>query len=125
MNRLFLMPVSHCGSSLPGPHSHLSSQNAQAVHLHEYPSERLDALGVIVIVAEEDVELPHRRLPCSVRRNQRVVRRSLVEVRQEPVLQRDRSGPRTRFQPACRRGNQALRACATAWPIVVPRTSSR
>ena len=94
------------GLELAGPTLPFVEPNAQAVHLHEYPSERLDALGVVVIVTEENVELPHRRLPCGIRRDQRVVRRSLIQVRQEPVLQRNRSGPRARFQPACRRGNQ-------------------
>ena len=78
-----------------------------------------------MIVAEEDVELPHGPLPGSLARDECLILAPLVEVGQEPIVEREGLGSGTGFEPAGRGGNQGAAGLATAWPMVVPSASSR
>ena len=77
-----------------------------------------------MVVAEEDVELTHEMLPGRIAGKQRLIESTLIEMGQEPVVQRNHASARSHLNPAIgRRDERTLRLPQTAWPMVAPLVS--
>jgi hypothetical protein len=84
--------------------------DAQTMFFHQHPSQRLNSLLDIPVMAEKQVVLPHGLLGSGLTRQERLVQPALVEVWEEPIFQHDGAAPRAVFDPAGVRRNQRAAA---------------
>ena len=61
--------------------------DVQSMFFGQRACQRFDTDGVVMVVAEEDVELPHGLLFRRFPGQERLIESPLIKVRQEPVLQ--------------------------------------
>ena len=120
-NALFTLGLEFARTALP-----LVQPDTKAVFLHKLASEGLDPVRVVVLMAEEEVELLRMLRGGDLRGH---------EERRQPRVDKVEGGTSRKAQPCdpvgpysiqrARLAFRAFRPSATAWPTVAPRTSSR